>query len=113
MSYPQPDNFMASSILDGGQRMEFWWVGFAGKRGAKVVKVDEFGMRWTLDIESTHWVTQKVAAGLLKVSLMTVNKWVRDGSFRNHATRRGVSVISLKEVEEVARQRGVYVREAK
>jgi hypothetical protein len=110
MSYPQSEDILASTVKEWGHTVEFWWVGFPGERGAKVVKVDEHGMRWTLDIQSTHWVTQKIAAGLLGVSVMTVNKWVREGAFRKPMLRRGVSVISMRELEKVAEARGVFLR---
>jgi hypothetical protein len=108
MAYPNSAPILASIRKEWGRKVEFWWVGFEGKRGAKVVKVDEHGMRWTLDVESTHWVTQSVAAGLLNVSLMTINKWVREGRLGKRMQRRGVSVISMRELENVAEQRGIF-----
>ena len=74
-----------------------------------MVRTDEFGMRWTLDVGSTHWVTQKVAAGLLGVSVMTINKWVRDRRLGNTKLRNGVSVISMRVLEKVAESRGVFL----
>lgn len=76
-----------------------------------MVKVDEHGMRWTLDIESNHWVTQRIASGLLGVTVVTINRWVREGLFRKTMLRRGVSVISMREVERIAESRGVFLRD--
>jgi predicted site-specific integrase-resolvase len=75
-----------------------------------VVKTNEFGMRWTLDIGNTHWVTQRVAAGLLGVSVMTVNKWVRERKLGKTMLRNGVSVISMRVLERIAESRGVFLR---
>ncbi len=110
MSYSQPDMIRVRAAIERGLKVEFWWTGLPGERGAKVVKVDEHGMRWTLDIEATHWVTQKIAAGLLGVSVVTINKWVREGVFPNKKIRRGVSVIPIREVEKLANSRGLFLR---
>lgn len=115
-------------LADGGDE-EYWWSGDPGKRGAVVFKTDRFGQRWTLDIESTHWVTQRVAAGLLCVTPMTVNNWVRTGKIRQARKRKvsgdlsfegrkivsekgrgSVSVIPLKEIEKLAEARGMFLR---
>ncbi len=109
MSYARPD-ILASVQRDGLARVEFYWVGEPGERGAKVVKTDEHGMRWTLDVDSTHWVTQRVAAGLLNVSIMAVNRWEREGRFGKRLKRNGVSVISMKAVERLAEARGTLPR---
>ena len=109
MAYPSLD-VLASTAKEGRGTIEFWWVGPPGERGAKVVKTDEFGMRWTLDVGNTHWVTQKVAAGLLGVSVMTVNKWVRERRLGKTMLRRGVSVISMRILERVAEGRGIFLR---
>lgn len=69
-------------------------------------KTDEHGMRWTLDIDSTHWITQRTAAGLLNVTVMTINTWVRQGKIRSAKLRKGVSVISMQEIEQIAIARG-------
>lgn len=89
-------------------------------------KTDRFGQRWALDLESTHWVTQRVAAGLLDVSVMTVHNWIRDGKIREtkqrkvlgDLTRKGtklsfpgkgtVSVIPLREIERLAEERQMF-----
>lgn len=110
--YGPPDDLLASIQTEWGRNVEFWWVGVPGERGAKVIKTDEHGMRWTLDVESTHWVTQKIAAGLLNVSVMTVNKWVRDRKLGRAMLRRGVSVISMKDVERLAESRGLFLRKS-
>jgi hypothetical protein len=109
MAYPPHNEVLASVQREGRQLVEFYWVGSPGDRGAKVIKTDEHGMRWTLDIGSNHWVTQRVAAGLLKVSVMTINKWVREGKLGQSMKRRGVSVISMKMLERVAAARGILL----
>lgn len=109
MAYAPPEPVLASSAIEDGGQVEFWWVGPTGQRGAQVIKTDPQGMRWTLDIESTHLVTQRVAAGLLNVSLMTVNNWVRAGTFGPKQSRNGVSVVPMRRVEEIAEARGVFL----
>ena len=109
--YGPPDEVLASEQNIDGSKCQFWWVDDAeGGRGAKVIKTDQHGMRWTLDVGSTHVVTQRIAAGLLRVTVMTVNKWVRDGVFGTPLKRRGVSVIPMKAVERIAEARGILRR---
>ena len=74
--------------------------------GARARRRDRFGQTWVLDIEMTHAVTQRVAAGLLGVSLMSVNTWAREGRFGKLAKRNGVSVIPVKKVLKSAISRG-------
>jgi hypothetical protein len=113
MPYPPVPEFLASTATEDDEHIEFYWVGDeTGTRGAKVITVDQHGMRWTLDANSTHLVTQRVAAGLLNVSLMTVNKWVREGRLGERQYRNGVSVIPMEIIEQVAIQRGVLPYEA-
>jgi hypothetical protein len=109
MAYAPPEPVLASRAYEDGDEVEFWWVGRAKTRGARVIKTDPQGMRWTLDIESNHLVTQRVAAGLLDVSLMTVNNWVRAGTFGPKQSRNGVSVVPMRRVEELAEERGIFI----
>jgi hypothetical protein len=103
---------LASIVRTDGGNEEYWWNGEPGRRGGVVFKTDRFGQRWTLDIRSTHWVTQRVAAGLLEVSVMTISNWIREGKITDTKKRNGVAVISLKEVERIAEARGMFVRKA-
>jgi hypothetical protein len=109
MAYSPPDPVLASIQRQGRLKLEFYWVGYPGDRGAKVIKTDEHGVRWTLDVESNHWVTQRVAAGLLGVSVMTINNWVRQGKLGKLMKRRGVSVISMRVLERIAEARGIFI----
>lgn len=103
---------LASIVLTDGGDEEYWWTGEPGSRGAVVFKTDRFGQRWTLDIRATHWVTQRVAAGLLEVSAMTISNWIREGKITETKKRKGVVVIALREVERIAEARGMFVRRA-
>ena len=114
--------------LTEGTDEEYWWHGEPGERGASVIKTDRFGQAWVLDVESTHWVTYRVAAGLLDVTVPTIHAWVRQGvitetkkryqtNFKltgeggidlKHPKRIGVSVIPLKEIERIAKERGFF-----
>ena len=108
MAYPQLPLFLASTADENGEHIDFFWTGDqAGQRGVRVVTTDQQGMQWTLDAGPDHLVTQRVAAGLLRVSLVTVNKWVRDGALGEREYRNGVSVIPMEIIEQVAVQRGV------
>jgi len=120
---PLPNEPVLASTND---EEDYWWHGEPGQRGAVVFKTDRFGQRWALDIERTHWVTQRVAAGLLNVTVMTVNNWIRDGKIKGAKKRKvlgdlkakdgklsieklpSVSVIPLREVERLAEERGIF-----
>lgn len=101
------NDFLASAADEDGGHIEFYWTGEARARGSKVVTTDADGIRWTLEAGPQHLVTQRVAAGLLRVSLVTVNKWVREGRLGPPDFRNGVSVIRMAIIEQVAVQRGV------
>ncbi len=87
----------------------FCWVYDPDLRttGARVIRQDKFGQKWTLDIPQTHVVTQRVAAGLLGVSVMTVNKWVREGKFGRPRLKNGVSVIPMVALRKIADERNL------
>lgn len=109
---------------------EYWWIGEPGRREGRVIKTDRFGQSWELKVKSTHWVTFRVAAGLLEVTVPTIHSWVREGKiattkkrFRpaprlisagrldlSNFKRAGVSVIPMKEVERLAEARGIFIR---
>ena len=111
-----------------GADEEYWWHGEPGERGASVIKTDRFGQAWVLDVKSTHWVTYRVAAGLLEVTVPTIHAWVGEGVITEtkkryqtaykrtsdggidlkHPKRIGVSVIPLKEIERIAKERGLF-----
>jgi hypothetical protein len=109
--YQRGREVLVSVATEGGERIEFIWFSDPNteNRGARVVRTDKYGQRWQLDIPHTYVVTQRVAAGLLNVSLVTVNKWVREGKFGRKRTRNGVSVIPMAAVERIALERGIEV----
>ena len=100
--------YLASQETEAGETTAYWWVGKTGEGGAVAQITDRHGMRWTLEAEPSSLVTQRVAAGLLRVSIMTVNKWVREGVFGRQIKRDRVSVIPMREVQRMARNRGVF-----
>lgn len=89
----------------------FCWVYDPDRRttGARVIRNDKYGQKWTLDIPHTHVVTQKVAAGLLRVSVMTINKWVREGKFGRPRLKNGVSVIPMVALRKIADERNLGI----
>lgn len=121
-----PKSTTAPVLASSNGEEDFWWNGEPGKRGAIVTKTDRYGQRWVLDLESTHWVTQRVAAGLLDVTVMTINTWIRSGKVRGSKKRKvlgdisfkgdkvsvqalpSVSVIPLREIERLAEKRGIF-----
>ncbi|MDX2061297.1 MAG: hypothetical protein SFV24_26020 [Gemmatimonadales bacterium] len=110
--YSSKEPLRASVQREWANTIEFYWIDDpGGGRGAQVVKTDEHGMRWTLDVGATHFVTQRIAAGLLNVTVMTVNNWVREGRFGQTMKRRGVSVIPMTAVERVAEARGIFINQ--
>jgi hypothetical protein len=104
-----------SVVIVASQREErdvlvtFCWVYNPDLRttGARVVRQDKYGQKWTLDIPHTYVVTQYVAAGLLRVSVMTINKWVREGKLGKVRRRNGVSVISMVALRKMADERNM------
>lgn len=94
----------------GLEHRTFLWTGSPGARGARVVKTDGQGVRSIVELATTHLATENVAAGLLGVSVVTVNKWVREGRFGPRQWRNGVSVIPMPAVEALAEQRGIFDR---
>ncbi len=118
-----------SSDPGEGSEEEYWWRGHPGEREAVVFKTDRFGQRWVLEMDSSQWVTYRVAAGLLDVSVPTIHTWVENGKITAtkkrvptmytmkkgklkdadpKGSRAGVLVISLKEVEQIAEARGIF-----
>ncbi len=85
----------------------FCWVYDPDLRttGARVIRRDKHGQQWTLDIPHTYVVTQNIAAGLMRVSVMTINKWVREGRLGRPLRRNGVSVIQLSALRKMADER--------
>lgn len=97
-----PQSTLASELSDESGFHQFYWVGRPGERGAKVISEDRDGMRWTFEAATGHLVPQRIAAGLLGVSLMSINTWVREGRFGEKQYRNGVSVIPLRAIEDAA-----------
>jgi excisionase family DNA binding protein len=64
------------------------------------------GMQYTREVKRGGWVTQREAAELLKVSVMTVNRWVRDRTLQS-VKREGVSVLPVKAVAALADERKI------
>lgn len=112
MSYVEgPRLSVASQVKEKDAVVTFYWVFDVEMQtlGARVIRQDRYGQKWQLDIPHTHVVTQKVAAGLLGVSVMTINKWVRERLFGKPRLRNGVSVIPLEAIRKIAEARGVQL----
>jgi hypothetical protein len=93
----------------GGEQLEYCWYGGtpAPFEGILVIKTDRFGQQWRLELSRRSNITVRVAAGVLGVTAMTVSNWVRGGVFPNAVKRKGVTLIPARDVERVARQRGI------
>ena len=72
-----------------------------------MIKTDRFGQRWRLELSRRSNITTRVAAGVLGVTAMTVANWVRNGAFPHAIKKRNVTLIPARDVERVARQRGI------
>ena len=113
MAYDSRDKpiVVSSEETAGGERLDYCW--FAGARGpfegVVVIRTDRFGQQWRLELPRGARVTGRVAAGLLRVTAMTVSNWIRAGVFPNITKRNGVTMIPLRDVERVARSRGIPV----
>lgn len=102
--------FLASQAPSKDGDEEYWWDGEPEKWEAMVFRTDRFGQKWALALDSGSWVTHRVAAGLLNVSVMTIHNWVRQGKFSGVKSRKSVSVIPLREIARIAEERGVFIR---
>ena len=103
-----PSRHISSETTLAGERLDYGW--YSGDRGpfegALVEKTDRFGQRWRLEIGRSSYVTVRVAAGLLRVTPMTISNWLQAKKFP-HAKKKGNAVvIPLRDVESIARQRG-------
>lgn len=78
-------------------------------RTAVLKMTSRTGMQYTREVRRSGYVTQREAAKLLKVSVMTVNRWVRNGTLRS-ITRKGVSVIAVRDVVALADNRGIEAK---
>lgn len=80
-----------------------------GDLTAVLKMVSRTGMQYTREVKRGGYVTQREAAKLLKVSVMTVNRWVRNGLLRS-TMRKGVSVIAVREVIALADYRKIEAK---
>lgn len=72
--------------------------------GGRVVLAwrDRHGFRWQRTVGLHDYVAQADAAQLLGVSLMRVNRWVRKGGLLKAKRKKGLSVVRVKELYELA-----------
>lgn len=93
----------------GGEKIEYCWYGGtpAPFEGILVIKTDRFGQQWRLQLSRRSNITVRVAAGVLGVTPMTVSNWLREGVFPNALKRKNVTLIPMRDVERVARNRGI------
>ena len=94
-----------------GEELVYTW--YAGQpdpfTGIIVIKTDRFGQKWELKIHRDSVVTIRVAAGLLGVTAMTVTNWISAGVFPRAKRKNQVMVIPVREVERIARDRGLQL----
>src|SRR5260370_15065573 len=111
MAYGAVIRFLASETRDReGRKVEMWWLHQPGGWGVEIIKPDSYGNKWSLVVEHDRYLTQELAGRAIGVSLVTIIQWVSNGVFRGlkQHTKRKVVLIPVREVERVARQRGVF-----
>jgi excisionase family DNA binding protein len=62
---------------------------------------DRIGFKYERKVGLTDFVSQREAAELLSLAVMTVNRWVRDGELPSHS-RNGFSVIKFEDLVRFA-----------
>jgi len=76
---------------------------------ATLVFRDRHGFRWERFVGLHDDVSQDEAATLLGVPLMRVNRWVRSKRLRSHLTKKGYSVIRVRDIYQLAEELGLEV----
>jgi excisionase family DNA binding protein len=72
-------------------------------RGAVIVMRDRIGFKYERAIGLDDYVSQKEAAQLLRVPVMTVNRWVRRRSLKSKK-KGGFSVVRLRDLLKIAKE---------
>jgi hypothetical protein len=67
---------------------------------------DRSGFTYERRVPKSGYVSQREAAALLALPVMTINRWVRSLRIKGK-TRNGVSVIRLSDLYLIARERGL------
>lgn len=70
-------------------------------RGAVIVMRDRIGFTYERAIGLDDYVSQKEAAQLLRIPVMTVNRWIRRGSLKSKK-KGGFSVVKLRDLLKIA-----------
>lgn len=83
-----------------------------GERFAVVRLKSRTGIQYTREVKSSGYVTQREAAKLLCVSVMTINRWVRQRTVKS-TKRQGVSMIAVRDLAEIADENGIAVSEVR
>ena len=74
----------------------------------EITKIDRFGQRWKLDLSSSPYVSYRVAAKLLGVSVAAIYTW--EGK-RFKPYRKGrAKMISQRALKELAYEKGITYR---
>jgi hypothetical protein len=113
MAYYNPARWqvvpMGEEKTASGEVLQYRWVAGSDAyfTGVEVVKEDRFGQVWSLRAARDGAVTVRVAAGLLRVTPMTVSNWINAGVFPGVYRVHDAIVIPVREVEQIARQRGI------
>lgn len=70
-----------------------------------IITLVYLGQRYTREVGPDDYVSQREAAALLGVTVMAVNKWVRNRKLRCRK-RRGSSVIRLSDLKRFGKSHG-------
>lgn len=78
-------------------------------RGAVIVMRDRIGFKYERAIGLDDYVSQKEAALLLQVPVMTVNRWIRSKTLKSKK-KNGFSVLKLRDLLKVVKDQKKKVR---
>jgi excisionase family DNA binding protein len=78
-------------------------------RGAVIEMRDRIGFKYERAIGLDDYVSQREAADLLRVPVMTVNRWIRNGSLKS-TSKNGYSVLKLRDLLRIAKAQAKKVR---
>lgn len=78
-------------------------------RGAVVEMRDRLGFKYERVVALDDYVSQREAAGILQVPVMTINRWIRNHTLKGKK-KKGYSVVKLRDLLQVAKAQKRKVR---
>jgi DNA-binding transcriptional regulator YiaG len=107
---PTPDWYLTyRETSPAGEEITYEWVSYQTPEGRWrkepiVRKVDRFGQSWILNIRQSPYVTYRVAARFIGVSVPTLYNW--GGKRFTPVTKNDVQMMKTEDLLRLARSRG-------